>query len=261
MVDRVVATNASHLLTDGPAQRLFLVENGIAGPCDIRVLAEGSIAGVDTERFKYCRQARDEIRASLNIREDAVVFLYLGRLTVDKGVQDLSRAFSRAAARNELIHLLVVGPDEEDLELEFANPAERLAGRVHRLGFTDQPEAVMSAADCICLPSYREGFNNVVIEAAAVGLPSIASRIYGITDAVEEGVTGILHPPGSECGIMKAMLLLASDQELRRRMGEAARKRVTDKFPQALVTKAFAEFYYGLLSENKVGQESNRLGS
>jgi glycosyltransferase involved in cell wall biosynthesis len=98
-----------------------------------------------------------------------------------------------------------------------------------------------------CLPSHREGFGSVLIEAAAAGVPAIASRIYGITDAVEDGVTGILHSVNSAPELADAMLLLASDGELRRRMGSAARARAMEKFSEARVTRAFADFYRRIL--------------
>ena len=106
----------------------------------------------------------------------------------------------------------------------------------------------MAAADVFCLPSYREGFGSVIIEAAAVGLPAIASRIYGITDAVEDGITGMLHAPASDREIAEAMLLLASNEDLRHRMGKAARARVIDKFSQVRVTRAFVDFYRDVFS-------------
>ena len=107
----------------------------------------------------------------------------------------------------------------------------------------------MAAADVLCLPSYREGFGAVIIEAAAVGLPAIASRIYGITDAVDEGVTGFLHRPAASDEIMLAMSILASEKQVRKTMGEAARARVEERFSQAHVVDAYSEFYSAMLAK------------
>lgn len=246
--DKVLATNSTRVLADSHSQRLFLIENNIVKASKIIVLAEGSVAGVDVNRFKYNAKAHNQIRLQNKIHRGAIVFLFLGRLNHDKGLMDLSRAFAMAAKQDANIHLLVVGPDEENLDMEFSALAQKFPGRVHRVGFTDCPESYMAAADVFCLPSYREGFGSVIIEAAAVGLPSIASRIYGITDAVEDGVTGMLHAPATDHEIAEAMLRLASNKDLRSRMGKAARVRVMDKFSQARVTGAFVDFYREMFS-------------
>ncbi|MFA6922445.1 MAG: glycosyltransferase, partial [Gallionella sp.] len=111
-----------------------------------------------------------------------------------------------------------------------------LRQKIHRVAFTSQPESYMAAADILCLPSYREGFGSVVIESAAVGIPAVASRIYGITDAIIDHVTGILHEPGNSQEICQAMFRLAHDEPFRCKMGAAARERVIHEFSQERLT-------------------------
>jgi len=248
-LDKVLAMSATHILADSHSQCKFLLENNVVKASSISVLAEGSISGVDVDRFKHNAGARKQIREEKKIPQDAVVFLFLGRLKKDKGLLDLSEAFGIAAERNSKLHLLVIGPDEDSLESEFAALSARFPGRVHRAGFTDFPEYYMSASDVFCLPSYREGFGTVIIEAASVGLPSIASRIYGITDAVVDGTTGILHSPKSGVEIANAMLLLASDNDFRLRMGQLARERVLKNFPEKRITEALADLYRKAFSD------------
>jgi glycosyltransferase involved in cell wall biosynthesis len=241
--DKVLAMNATQVFADSHSQCRFLIENNIVKARAIDVLGEGSVVGVNIKRFEYSQKVWQQIRSEHQIPGDAVVFMFMGRLTRDKGLMDLSRAFSAAARQNANIHLLIVGSDEEGLEQEFYSLAKNFPGRVHRAGFAEHPEEYLSAADVFCLPSYREGFGSVLIEAAAVGLPSIASRIYGITDAVEDGVTGILHHPASDREIAEAMLQLASNEGLRRQMGGAARQRAIEKFSEEHVTEAWVDFY------------------
>jgi glycosyltransferase involved in cell wall biosynthesis len=241
--DKVLAMNATKVLADSTSQRKFLIDNKVVKKSSIIVLANGSVAGVDLERFKFKEDVRNEIRKQNGIRDDAIVFLFLGRLSKDKGLVDLFQAFAIVAKSNEDIHLLIVGPDEAGLEVRYMELFEQFPGQVHRIGYTICPEDYMSASDVLCLPSYREGFGTVIIEAASVGLPSIASRIYGITDAVVDGMTGILHQPASDSEIADAMSLLVSDGALRRRMGEAARDRVINKFSAERLSQAFMCFY------------------
>jgi glycosyltransferase involved in cell wall biosynthesis len=247
--DKVIVMSASLVLADSHSQSDFLVDNNVVKASSIKVFENGSIAGVDTSRFRYDTDVRDKLRKEINIPKNAIVFLFLGRLSKDKGLIDLSMAFEIAVESNKKLHLLVVGNDEDNLESIFSTLSVRFPGRVHRVGYTDYPERYMSASDIFCLPSYREGFGTVLIEAAAVGLPAIASRIYGITDAVLDDVTGILHKPGSKAEIANAMSLLAYDGKKRGSMGQAAKKRVVKDFSVEPIAEAFVGFYRDAFSD------------
>jgi glycosyltransferase involved in cell wall biosynthesis len=119
--------------------------------------------------------------------------------------------------------------------------------RTRFVGYTDRPEDFMAAADVFCLPSYREGFGMVIIEAAAAGIPAIGSRIYGVTDAIEENVTGLLHRAGDAGELAGRMASLAGDAVRRRAMGEAARERALRLFSREAVTQDWLGFYRQLL--------------
>ncbi len=246
--DELLAYCATRVLADSNSQRSFLINNKVVNSSHIVVLAEGSAAGVDLNRFKADDSRRDEIRARFNIDDDAVIFLFVGRLTYDKGLLDLSKAFADLASTNLSVHLMIVGSDEESLTKEIISLTAKYADRIHIAGYSNTPEYYMAGADVLCLPSYREGFGAVIIEAAAAGLPAIASRIYGVTDAVEEGVTGLLHPPGAIDEILRVMALLASDIRLIKLMGQAARSRAEEKFSQNRVVLAYSEFYKSLFN-------------
>ena len=243
LMDKLLATCASRLLTDSPSQMHFLVEQGITRPEDIEVLAHGSICGVDTARFKPNIEKRTAIRSAMGIGQDAVVFLFVGRVNVDKGIAELLAAFNAVATELENAHLMIIGPEEEDLEVPIAHAKRDTGGRVHRIGFTERPEDYMATADIFCLPSHREGFGTVIIEAAAAGVPAIASRIYGVSDAVIDGSTGMLHAVKDVGAIASLMKQLATDRALRVRLGEAAQQRARDDFSQDTVVRAMMTFY------------------
>lgn len=246
-LDKALAAFATRLLADSNSQCAFLVEQGIARKDKIRVLASGSVCGVDVGRFAPSPQRRARTRKRLGIEDDACVFLFIGRMNRDKGVLDLGRAFLPVAMRYPHIWLLFVGPDEEGMIDALGRICAPVADRVRFAGYTSRPEDYTAAADVLCLPSYREGFGVMIIEAAASGIPAIGSRIYGITDAVVDGETGMLFPPGDVDTLARAMEKFAADPLLSARMGKAARKRAVSCFSQKMLEYAWEEFYFDIL--------------
>lgn len=240
-IDRVIASCATQVLVDSRSQRDFLVENGVVSAAKSAVLAGGSICGVDGERFHPDAAARAKVRDALGIPADAVVFVYVGRLNRDKGLLDLAAAFAGIAGEFPGARLLFVGPDEEGLRARLEGTSLSCVAE------TTRPQDYLAAADVFCLPSYREGFGQSTLEAAACALPVVASRIYGIVDAVVDGETGLLHAPRDVAALRAHLETLARDAQLRRRLGEAGRRRALRDFSAAQVTQALLQCYAGLL--------------
>lgn len=241
--DRYLARQATHVLADSRSQLQFLRDEGVLKATDGAVLADGSISGVDVSRFRPDERARAAVRGELGIPEDAIVFVFLGRLQPDKGLIDLGAAFARVAAIEPRARLLVIGPDEACVAAQLEAAVGDRRDQLHRVDFTPEPERLLVSGDVFCLPSYREGFGTSVIEAAACGLPAVVSRIYGLTDAVIDGETGLLHPPHDVQAIAGAMARLAAAPALRARLGEAARARAQAAFSSERVTAALLDWY------------------
>ena len=249
LLDTIMAGFATRVLVDSFSQRQFLIENRVVSEEKSSVLGMGSISGVDTIRFHPDPGARYALREKCGIPSGDVVFIYVGRLNRDKGIPELIIAFERVAERVPGTWLLVVGPDEESMEaLMDRSPARP---RMVRVGYTTTPETFLAAADIFVLPSHREGFGSTVIEAAAAGIPSIASRIYGLTDAVADGQTGLLHTSGEIGELAEAMARLAGDPDERQRMGAAARTRAETEFAMPKVTANTLAFYASALAETR----------
>lgn len=246
-VDRVLAGCATHLLADSSSQRAFLEREGVVRPGEVIVLGNGSVCGVDTTRFKPDPSARRDVRAETGIPDDAVVALYLGRLNPEKGLPELAAAFASTARHCPRLHLLIVGPDEGRLSASLLQTAGEAAGRLHFVGHTSRPEAFMAAADFVVLPSHREGFGSSVIEAAACEVPAIVTNVYGLTDAVVDGESGLLVPVRDVDTLSAAVRRLATEHETRAAMGRAARLRVERLFTQGRLTDALVGFYADLV--------------
>jgi len=247
--DRLIAILATSLLADSPSQKQFLVDEGITSVLNIQVLADGSICGVDTSRFKPNAEVKKNIRAQLGIPEEAVVALFMGRLKRDKGVLDLASAFGGLEPSFSSLYLIFVGPDEDGLREQILHLASLGRNQVRFSGHVNNPEDFIAAADFLCLPSYREGFGLVTIEAAAVGIPTLASRIYGITDAIIDGVTGLLHEPGDLAGIAEGLRVMTAISETRISMGDAAQKRALELFTTSRIVNAQLSYYKSLIQK------------
>ena len=248
LADQLTAFCATQVLADSQSQLKFLNDEGVVSARKCRVLANGSISGVDVSRFCPDAAARQRVRNEASIPEDAFVFLFVGRLNKDKGVLDLAKAFDHVAAQGGNAHLVCAGPDEAGMETQMRSICVSCVERLHFVGETRFPERYMAAADVLCLPSYREGFGSVVIEAAATGIPAIASGIYGLTDAVQNGVTGCLHRPGNCEELADAMESLVANRSLREQLGRQARARVNKHFAVHTLTDAVLTFYSQQLS-------------
>jgi glycosyltransferase involved in cell wall biosynthesis len=248
-MDKILAAFATNILIDSHSQRGFLIEQGVVSENKSCVLANGSISGVNTQRFHPNPIARAEIRSKFGISENDVIFLFLGRLNRDKGILDLAKAFSNLCNAHNNIYLLIVGPDEENLRPVTVDLCKPYSHKVHFIAFTNEPEKYMASADIFCLPSYREGFGSVIIEAASSAIPAIASRIYGITDAVEEDVTGLLYQVGNVDQLTNRMKKFIDDPALRGKMGENARIRAHLDFSKEKVTSATLEYYRAIMGK------------
>ena len=248
MMDKLIAACASHVLADSVSQRDFLIAQKIVSGVKIAVLAHGSICGVDTSRFAPNLPRRAVLREQLGIAANAVVVIFLGRITPDKGVRDLLRAFVQVYQVLPTTHLLVVGPDESGMDPELARLAQPFAAHYHRIGYTDHPQDYLCSADIFCLPSYREGFGSVLIEAAAMGVPAVASRIIGLVDAVVENKTGLLFEAGQVTALTQALTLLAKDDTLRNSMSAAALRRANILFSEDIVSRALLDYYQCMIS-------------
>ena len=244
-LDFLIGSLATDLYADSPSQRDFLVAERVIRSG--KVLCSGSVNGVDCERFKPDVNMRSVMRSKFLIQEDMVVFGFMGRLTRDKGIMDLVEAFAALPA-SRTSHLLLVGPDEEGIERIIRGRFLHVTERVHFAGYTNRPEQYYPAFDVFCIPSYREGFGSSVIEAAACGVPALASRIYGLTDAVVEGKTGLMHPPRDISEIRRGLEAFLENTCVRERMGHAARCRARNEFSTTRLVDAMLHEYETLFS-------------
>jgi len=227
------------------------VERGLCPASKIRVLGAGG-NGVDAEnKFHPVHvegNTRRRTRASYGIPDNALVVGFVGRIVRDKGCVELAQAWQTLRESFPSSHLLMVGPIESQdtipREVESRLRSDR---RVHMAGCVTNMRKLYGAMDVLVLPTYREGFPNVVVEAAAMELPVVATRIPGCVDAVVDGITGVLVPPRDAGSLAQAVRDYLVDPELRRRHGLAGRQRVLAEFRRERIWRELHELYVHLL--------------
>lgn len=199
------------------------------------VVWNGSASGVDLQKFDINQKAawRKAMRAQWNIPADAVVYGFVGRITRDKGINELLAAFRNVLQRNPNTYLMLVGREEQTDSLESGlYDWAKAAPHVLFCGHTNVVEQYLSAMDVYLLPSYREGFGSGVIEAEAMGVPVIVSDIPGPTDAMARGKTGLVVPVKDVPALETAMEQLLRDSQLRQQLGAAGIGFAAGRFEQ-----------------------------
>ena len=247
-IDRLIAVLDNHIHVDGKSQRSFLVKEGILKEGQAEVFCNGSIAGVNAERFVPNADARKAEREKIGIKDNVLTYIFLGRFNHDKGIGELYEAFDRLAAEEKDVFLLLVGDDEEGyLDKVSAYKHIKEGENFHNYGSTSQPERVLNAGDVFVLPTYREGFGTSVLEAACMGIPCICSDAYGVLDAYVVGETGLQCKVGDVDSLYQCMKSMHDDRELVKRLGDNSRQRAINDFNVKPISECWVNFYKEIL--------------
>jgi glycosyltransferase involved in cell wall biosynthesis len=230
----------------------FILAKHFTGKEKLKVIANGSSNGIDTKHFNrnsISEIEKNVLRQSLKLQSNIFVFIFVGRLVGDKGINELVQAFSKL--NNERTKLLLVGSLESELDplrsetLKEINENQNIIS----VGFQKDVRPYLSISNALVFPSYREGFPNVVMQAGAMELPAIVSNINGCNEIIVEGENGIIVPVKNVDAIQKAMDIMLMNTELYLKMKENSRKMITDRYEQQVVWDALLDEYKRLLKE------------
>ncbi len=247
--ERLTSALATRVLCVSASVARTIIEEGLAPARKVAVILNGSINGVDTDRFHPATTdaAARAAREALGIPAGARVIGFVGRIVREKGVVELLEAWRTLRDEFPDLHLLVLGWREEHDDIpDHAVAVLRDDPRVHAPGTDLDTPRYYRAIDVVALPTYREGFPVVPLEAAASGLPVVATRVPGCTDAIVDGVTGTLIAPRDPSALLAALRRYLRDPALVRRHGAAARERVLREYQPAAIWRALRDEYVRL---------------
>ena len=255
-VEKLTYSSATRVYPNSKGLYDFILQNNFTQSNKLKIIANGSSNGINTTFFnpeQVTETERVTLREKLNIQPDDFVFVFVGRIVSDKGINELIKAFSelKTAENNELtgIKLLLVGGLESDLDpLNPETLAEINQNKdIISVGFQQDVRSFFAIADALVFPSYREGFPNVVMQAGAMGLPSIVSDINGCNEIIIEGENGLIIPPKNVEKLKEKMLTLAKDKNLYTKLKGNSRRMIENRYEQSVVWNALLEEYEGLL--------------
>lgn len=250
MTDALTCLCATHVNPEGEGVKKDLINYGITKK-EMRILGHGNIRGVDM--YYYSRRA-EVMSLAINLRkEDCFTFVFAGRIVRDKGINELCEAFNNLCIEYDNIRLFLVGPYEDDLDPINDNSREIISSnsKIIVVGRKDGNDflSYYAASDCFVFPSYREGFPNTVLEAGAMGLPSIVTDINGSREIIVEGENGIIIPARDAHALFCAMKDMMDNKDKRDYMASNARRMISERFEQGYVRQCLYDYYDELLND------------
>lgn len=251
-MDRLLCACATHIYPEGQGVKKDLIKYKITSK-PLKVIANGNVNGIDTAHFskeQISFQEQQTLKNELGINENDFVFIFVGRLVGDKGINELVTAFSKLSTNNQQpttvnLKLLLVGPLEPELDPLQPNTLKEIETNpnIITVGFQTDVRLYYSIADCLAFPSYREGFPNVVLQAGAMGVPSIVTDINGSNEIIVEGQNGIIVPSKNVAALQKAMLKVKTEEDFYNELRQNSRKMIVAKYEQKVVWQAILEEY------------------
>lgn len=247
LTDRITCACATHIVSEGEGVKNDLVNYRITKK-PLKVLGHGNVRGIDLDHFD---PQRNEVQAeAAKIRKPGIfTFIFVGRLVRDKGINELVEAFERLNKEYPNTRLILVGRQEPELDPLKPETIAKIDNNknIEAVGQQSDVRPWLAASDAFVFPSYREGFPNVVIEAGAMGLPSIVTDINGSREIIIEDKNGTIIPPRDADALYLAMKTFLEHSDSRAKMATNARPLIASRYEQSYVRHCLMEYYHEIL--------------
>lgn len=245
-MERITCLCATKVIPEGDGVKKTLRREHITRK-PLQKIHHGNINGIDLEHFARTPEVMQRATEIRNGSED-FTFIFIGRMVRDKGINELVAAFDRLNSELPATKLLLVGKFEDELDPVLPETKQIIENnpKIEFVGYQNDVRPFLVASDVAVLPSYREGFPNVVIQAGAMGLAQIVTDINGCNEVVIEGQNGVIIPKQNEEALYDAMRRLATDRELTARMAASARELIATRYRQEDVWAELLKMYKSL---------------
>ncbi len=248
LVERVTYAAATMIYPNSRGLKEIIIQEQFCKPDKLKVIGNGSSNGINTDHFNpdhFSEAEKEVLKSNLGIAPEDFVFVFVGRLVGDKGINELIAAFQKLNTAAWSAKLLLVGPQEDDLDPLQPETLRQIKANpnIIAVGFQNDVRPYFAISDVLVFPSYREGFPNVVMQAGAMGLPSIVTNINGCNEIIDADKNGIIIPVKDESAIFDAMEKMLKDSILLSEMKQNARAMIVSRYEQEVVWKALLAEY------------------
>ncbi|WP_312133347.1 glycosyltransferase family 4 protein [Empedobacter sp.] len=250
-MDQLLCWAATNIYPEGNGVKNDLMSFKITSK-PLKVLANGNVNGIDLDFFSkehFSTEHLLDLKEELGIQSNDFVFIFVGRLVGDKGINELVEAFSKLKTQNS--KLLLVGPLETELDPLKSETLKEIETNpnIISVGFQKDVRPYFAISNALVFPSYREGFPNVVMQAGAMELPSIVSDINGCNEIIVDGENGTIIPVKNSDAVLQAMQCLIEDNDYYSKLKGNARPMIQSRYEQSVVWNALLEEYNSLISK------------
>lgn len=247
-VEKITYSCAKRVYPNSFGLQKIILQHRFCKPDKLKVIGNGSSNGIDTLFFHpeiIPVSVKTELIEKWGITTTDFVFIFVGRLVKDKGINELVTAFTRLNIKHQNTKLLLVGPFENYLDPLFPETVQEIETNTNiiSVGFQNDVRPYFAISHCLVFPSYREGFPNVVMQAGAMGLPSVVTDINGCNEIIQEEYNGLIIPPKNTKALEEAMLRILEESTLAKKMAGNSRESIISRFDQLTLWKLIKEEY------------------
>ncbi len=248
LVEKLTYSCATKVYPNSFKLKDIIIQNGYCSEVKLKVLANGSSNGIDTSYFDashFPEEFKNNLKIELGIQSSDFVFVFVGRLVADKGINELIAAFSVIQKQKINIKLLLVGPYEQELDPLKEETMNQISANksIISIGYQLDVRPYFAISNSLVFPSYREGFPNVVMQAGSMGLPSIVTNINGCNEIIENKENGYIIPVKNQKAIQESMLSCIENKGQFSQMQKNARAMIVSRFDQKIMWESILQEY------------------